>query len=170
MLPIDIHIHPLLSMLYLCFTWHLLICIHTHMTDVHVLHQWLLCATHSHSHSFIFIFACQRSHQDLQCSLGCVHIEVHACQTQACPLNLTCHTPAQCCIEYFSPQCHTFEGSGDLIGAISLVLDGAHDVVSFYLILFLPFSFLSWHIVEAVMPPVALLGCRVLVWPMSRCW
>ena len=32
-------IHPLSSTLYLHFTWHLLVCIHMHMTDVHVLHQ-----------------------------------------------------------------------------------------------------------------------------------
>jgi hypothetical protein len=39
-----------------------------------------------------------------------------------------------------------FEGLGDLIRAISLVLDGAHTVVSFYLILFLlfPFSFITY--------------------------
>jgi hypothetical protein len=62
-----------------------------------------------------------------------------------------------------------FEELGDLIRAISLVLDGAHTVVSFYLILFLLFtSFPSLHIVEAVMPPVALLGCGVLVRPTSR--
>jgi hypothetical protein len=65
-----------------------------------------------------------------------------------------------------------FEGFGHLIKAISLVLDGAHTVVSIYLTLFLLFtSFYLFSFITycgAVMPPVALLGCGVLVRPMSR--
>ena len=72
-LPIDIS-HPpsvvdAVPLLHSAFT-----CLCSHMTDVRILHQWLPCVMHSHSHSFTLIFAHRQSHQDLRCSLRCVHM------------------------------------------------------------------------------------------------
>jgi hypothetical protein len=75
-----------------------------------------------------------------------------------------------------SLQCRIVEGWGGLDRAILLMLDGAHFIFSFSLFLFLSFllifppSLPYFHIVEAVMSPVALLGCGVLVLLMSCYW
>ena len=76
-------------------------------------------------------FACPRPH---------AHVW-HSHSTSLTPfvhdICIEAHAFAQCSSKYFLLQCHMFEGLGDLIRAILLVLDGAHTVVSFYLILFL---------------------------------
>jgi hypothetical protein len=63
------------------------------------------------------------------------------------------------------------EGLGDLIRVILLVLGGACFCglhLSHFISALLFASFPSLRVVEAVMPPVALLGCGVLVQLMSR--
>ena len=66
-----------------------------------------------------------------------------------CDVRIEACAFTRCGSKHFSLWCHMFERLGDLVRAILLALDGAHTVVSFYLILFLllplyPFSFITY--------------------------
>jgi len=103
-----------------------------------------LCALFFQSYQDSYSLVCVCTHaSDIRVPRHRFHSFAHAFSRTL----LTHHPPTRCSIKYFSLQCHMFEGLGDLIRAISLVLNGAHTVVSIlshFISAFYLFSFITY--------------------------